>query len=429
MKTLFPSKPDAPEHRDGLYRPSTALVVRSTRAQAQREDQEIPTLIHRRIVRARFGLLRAEIGETERGLLYRHGRFERVHTAGPVRLLDPLGAYTLRVHGLVSLQYRGGDDDAIVQRLGAHLPEHFLLADTGIDEVGLLSIGGKLEVVIPPGSRHLYWKRSQPMQFERLALSVDRAVPAHLITRLRQLDLRERIALIEQIPDQSVGLLIVHSQRVGRLGPGLHAYWNFHNEVRIELIDLRLRSVEVSGQELLTRDRVSLRINLSASLRVLDPEAAVSRVVRYEDHFYRELQFGLRKVVAMRKLDELLTDKAGLDAEIFSAVRSRLSEIGVELNGIGIKDVILPGEMREILNGVVLAEKQAEAQVIRRREESNALRSALNTAKLIDEHPTLLRLKEIETVEKITEKVGSLTVFGGLEGVMNQLVRLRATGG
>ena len=425
MKTLFRTKPNSPELRDGLLRPSTAVVVRSTRPQPQREDQEISSLINRRIVRARFGLLRAEIGETERGLLYRHGRFQRVLTAGAIRILDPLGAYTLRVQGMVSLQYRGGDDDAIIESLGAHLPEHLLLADTGIDEVGLLSIGEKLEVVIPPGTRRLYWKRSQPMQLERLPLSVDRAVPAHLIPRLRQLDLQDPIACTQQIPDESVGLLMVHGQRVGRLGPGLHAYWNFHNEVRIEVIDLRLRSVEVSGQELLTRDRVSLRINLSASLRVLDPEAAVSRVVRYEDHLYRELQFGLRKVVAARKLDELLTDKAGLDAEIFGAVRGRLSEIGVELNGIGIKDVILPGEMREILNAVVQAEKQAEAQIIRRREETLAMRSALNTARLIDECPTLLRLKEIETLEKITEKVGSLTVFGGLEGLMNQLVRLR----
>lgn len=98
---------------------------------------------------------------------------------------------------------------------------------------------------------------------------------------------------------------------------------------------------------------------------------------------------------------------------------------GVRLLGVGIKDVILPGEMKEILNGVVLAEKQAQASVIRRREEANATRSQLNTAKLIEDNPVLMRLKELEALEKVTEKIDTLTVFGGLDGVLKQLVTIR----
>jgi len=84
--------------------------------------------------------------------------------------------------------------------------------------------------------------------------------------------------------------------------------------------------------------------------------------------------------------------------------------------------VILPGEMKTILNQVVEAEKVAQANLIRRREETAATRSLLNTARLMEENPTLLRLKELETLEKVTEKVGSLTVYGGLEGVLTKLV-------
>jgi len=177
---------------------------------------------------------------------------------------------------------------------------------------------------------------------------------------------------------------------------------------------------------MLTRDKVSLRVNLAASWRVTDAVALRTRVAKFDEFLYRELQFGLRKVVAARTLDELLGDKASLDGDILAGVRGRVGEFGIELLGVGVKDVILPGEMKEILNSVVQAEKAAQANVIRRREESNAMRSALNTAKLIEESPTLMRLKELEVLEKVTEKIDKLTVFGGLDGVLNQLVKLKA---
>jgi regulator of protease activity HflC (stomatin/prohibitin superfamily) len=105
-------------------------------------------------------------------------------------------------------------------------------------------------------------------------------------------------------------------------------------------------------------------------------------------------------------------------------VAVKAAENGFELRSVGLKDVILPGEMKEILNQVVQAEKAAQANVIRRREETAATRSLLNTAKLMDENPTLLRLKELETLEKVTDKVDRLTVFGGLDGVLKDTVKI-----
>lgn len=102
-----------------------------------------------------------------------------------------------------------------------------------------------------------------------------------------------------------------------------------------------------------------------------------------------------------------------------------MAKLGVDVLGVGVKDVILPGAMREILNGVVQATKLAEAHVIRRREETNATRSALNTAKLIDENPTLMRLKDLEALEKVTEKIEKLPVFGGVDGLLNQVVKMK----
>ncbi len=118
-------------------------------------------------------------------------------------------------------------------------------------------------------------------------------------------------------------------------------------------------------------------------------------------------------------------DKASLDADIFGYVRGSVSGFGIEVLVAGVKDVILSGEMREIINAVVQAEKQAQANVIRRGEEANAAHSLLNTAKLIEDSPVLMRLKELEVLEKVTEKIDKLTVFGGLDGVLKQWVTIR----
>ena len=228
-----------------------------------------------------------------------------------------------------------------------------------------------------------------------------------------------------EVPQESAGLLFVDGSMRRRLASGAYAFWNFQKNVSVEVVELRVQAMEVSGQELLTRDKVSLRVNLAASIRVTDPVAVRTRVAKFSEYLYRELQFGLRKAVASKTLDELLGDKASLDGDIFAYVRGRVAELGVEVIGVGVKDVILPGEMKDILNGVVQAEKTAQANTIRRREEANATRSALNTARLIADNPTLMRLKELEALEKITEKIDKLTVFGGLDGLLNQLVSLK----
>ena len=124
-------------------------------------------------------------------------------------------------------------------------------------------------------------------------------------------------------------------------------------------------------------------------------------------------------------LDQILEKKVTVDEEAAAKVRADMAEIGVEVSDISLKDVILPGEMREILNQVVSAEKQAEANIIRRREETNATRSLLNTAKVMAENPVMLRLKELEALEAIAGKVERLTVHNGTGGLLNDLVKLR----
>jgi len=372
---------------------------------------------------------RIVVGDGERGLVYRNRRFERVLMPGVYRLFSLRDKLEVRMFDIEQADYyTGKDGDALIAHLGDSLSETFVLADVGVNEVGLMSRNGKLAYALVPGSRTLYWRGVTKIEIERVGLDNGLEVPTAVAKRLRQLESLSRYALAVEVPVESAGLVFVEGKLVRKLDPGAYAFWSFQKNVSAVVVDLRVQGVEVSGQEMLTRDKVSLRVNLAASYRVVDPVVLRTKVAKFDEYLYRELQFGLRKAVSAKTLDELLGDKATLDGDIFAYVRGRVTEFGLEMLGIGVKDVILPGEMKEILNSVVQAEKAAQANVIRRREESNAMRSALNTAKLIEDSPTLMRLKELEVLEKVTEKIDKLTVFGGLEGVLNQLVSVKAGG-
>jgi len=172
----------------------------------------------------------------------------------------------------------------------------------------------------------------------------------------------------------------------------------------------------------LTKDKVSLRLNLSAAYRIVDAVLAQQKLANVEEFLYREFQLQLREAVGTSPLDELLGDKNALNHSVLSGVRQRLTGFGIEVLSVGVRDIILPGDMKNILNQVVEAEKSAQANIIKRREETAATRSLHNTAKLMENNPTLMRLKELEVLEKVTERVSNLNVYSGLDGVMNGLI-------
>jgi regulator of protease activity HflC (stomatin/prohibitin superfamily) len=310
------------------------------------------------------------------------------------------------------------------------MDEYFNIVELTESEAGLVYKNGKLAGVLAPGKRQLYWKGPIEVKVEKIDISEGLEVPsrvAKLLARAKQplsSQATEAISAAE-VPDTSVALLIVDGQFVKLLGPGLHVFWKFHRTIKIELVDRRVQTMEVSGQDILTRDKVSLRVNLSALWQMEDVVKARSALQNFTEFIYKELQFALREAIGSRTLDELLGAKGELDREIQNCARSKIEEHGIRLASVGVKDVILPGEMKEILNRVVEAEKVAQANLIKRREETAATRSLLNTARLMDENPTLLRLKELETLEKVTEKVDKLTVFGGLDGVLKDVVRIQ----
>jgi regulator of protease activity HflC (stomatin/prohibitin superfamily) len=309
------------------------------------------------------------------------------------------------------------------------MERYFDIVELTDGEAGLVYKNGKLVGVLAPGKRQLYWKGPTEVQVEKIDLNTDLNLPdrvAKLLARAKQPLLAQAAEAVSsvEVPDTSVALLIVDGKFVKLLEPGLHVFWKFQRTLKIELVERRVQTMEVSGQDILTKDKVSLRVNLTALWQVQDVITARASLQNFVEYIYKEMQFALREAIGSRTLDELLGAKGDLDREIQASARAKIEQHGIKLASVGIKDVILPGEMKEILNRVVEAEKAAQANLIKRREETASTRSLLNTARLMDENPTLLRLKELETLEKVTEKVDKLTVFGGLEGVLKDVVRI-----
>ncbi len=211
----------------------------------------------------------------------------------------------------------------------------------------------------------------------------------------------------------SVVLRYVDGALEAVLPAGRHAAWTTVRKVTLSAIDVRERVLNVAGQEVMTRDRVSLRLNLSATFSVEDARRLATVARAPDEVVHLAIQLAAREAVSSRTLDELLAAREELSKGLANDIRGRLTEVGLRLVEFGIKDLILPGEMKVLLNRVIEAQKEAEANVIFRREEAAATRSMAQTAKTLSENPLLIRLKELESYEKLAGKVGNIHLVMG----------------
>jgi len=219
--------------------------------------------------------------------------------------------------------------------------------------------------------------------------------------------------------------LYFNQRYVRLLSAGRYLFWNGQTEVSAETVDTRFTQLLVNGQELLTADKVTIRITYVCNCRVTDCEK-IGDIENYQEKLYMVAQLALRDYVGSCTLDELLTEREKLSSAVNDALTKKAPSLFVEIADGGIRDIILPGEIRDIMNTVLIAEKKAQANVITRREEVASTRSLLNTAKLMDENKTLYRLKELEYVTKVCEQVGSISLGSG--DILTQLSDLLLNG-
>ena len=364
-------------------------------------------------------LRRFKVREHERGLLFRDRVFQRVLRPGRHWVWDPLFKVRVDVVSVRDVWLDHKDLD-VIAKSGA-LADEARVLDLEDHQRAVVWVDGRVEAVLKPGLYAL-WTVFHAVRVE--------IFDAHVV-RFDHVDLaaiaqaRGAAPLIEATTIEAghAGLFFKDGRHEATLAPGPHAFWKGVAKARILDVDLREQVVDVAGQEIMTADKVTLRLNAVVTYKVVDPLKAVTVVEDHRQALYREAQLALRGVIGTRELDTLLSDKDAVARELDGIVRSRVAGFGLEVVALGIRDVILPGEMKELMNKVTEAKKAAEAALITRREETAAMRSQANTAKILESSPTLMRLRELEVLEKVSEKA-HLTVVLGEKGLADRVVKL-----
>ncbi|HKO76211.1 MAG TPA: slipin family protein [Flavobacterium sp.] len=282
------------------------------------------------------------------------------------------------------------------------------VADT---EIVLQFVNGNFKGVLTAG-RYAFWKGIVNNEFTKVDVSKIEITENIAVNLLENTQLRVFIRKFI-VASNDKALLFVNGTFVKELKAGTHYFWSNSITIEVKTADVRQQQVEISGQELLTKDKAGLRINFFVRYQVIDVMKALVDNKDFEKQLYVLMQLALRAFVGSLTLDELLSKKDTIASAILDEVTAKINNLGLSVSDAGIRDVILPGDMKEIMNQVLVAEKKAQANSIMRREETASTRSLLNTAKLMEENEMLWKLKEMEYVEKIADKIGEITISGG----------------
>lgn len=368
------------------------------------------------------------VKDDERAFLARDGRFERILQPGRFAAIDLGRNLTAEAVKVVRAEM-APEKALLLQRTHRPLAEQNLaIVQVGPHEVAIVSFDGEPKHLVLPNTTRAFWKVLTDVGVERIDTDEELRVAKR---HLEKLDMARAggVVVSAVVEAHEAGLLMVDGELKERLPPGRHAFWQVGRTVKVAKIDLRPQPLEITAQEILTKDRIGIRVTLTAFTKIVDPEKAVLATSDVAGTLYRLVQFAIRDAVATRTLDEILAARDSIDHEVRAFVTERAHALGAEVGEIGVKDVILPGDVRELLNKVVEAERVAKANLIRRQEETAATRSLLNTSKLMEDNPLLLRLKELEALEKLVEKVGRIDLHagagaGGFDALLQNLYKL-----
>ncbi len=362
---------------------------------------------------------RIRIRAHQLGLVFRDGAFSRILESGRHWIFDPSMRTRVEVVSTRDVIFTHEQIDKIAD--SGLLKERAIALDLRDYQRALVWIDGRFDQILPAGSYAL-WTTHRQVRVEIVDARNTRFQHDEfaVITRRKGIDATLDICDVNR---DKQGVLFVDGRYVDTLSAGRYAFWKGLAVTRVIEIDTREQALDVSGQELMTSDKVTLRLNAVLTFRVTNPRRSVSASDNFGQALYRAAQMALREVVGQHDLDTFLGDKNALADQVHQQLVARSTELGVEVIQLGIRDIILPGDMKELMNRVTEARKAAEANLISRREETAAIRSQANTAKLLEANPTLMRLRELEVLEKVAGST-NLRINLGEGGLTDQLSQL-----
>jgi len=358
--------------------------------------------------------VRINIGKV--GLVFRNGDIKRVLSAGThwVRLNETVCAFDTKY------RFTPAQDLNVLLKC-EELAQMLHVIEVKDNELVLRYEEGRFRQVLTAG-KYAYWKEAVEHRFITADLGKAEITEDISKTVLQYQEVLKYVR-VYVVESYERGLLFKDGKFVRDLESGVHHFWKNSEAISVLKADLRQLNLEISGQEILTRDKAALRVNFNLKYRVTDIQKALVTNKDYEKQLYVLSQLALREYIGALTLDEMLSKKDSVSAYITEHVSTGAEALGVQVLAAGIRDVILPGEMKEIMNQVLIAEKKAQANTIMRREETASTRSLLNTAKLMEENTMLFKLKEMEYVEKIAERINSISISGG-DKVVDQMRQL-----
>ena len=362
--------------------------------------------------------MRIIVKKDERVLVYKDGDYSRVLKSGKHWVAPFVG---------ISLEYYDVNErftpfkNLNVYISDAQLLEELEVVEVADSEVALRYADGHFVEVLQPG-KYAFWKVLVKHKFVFVDFSSPE-VPKGISKAVLMLPAVMKIRQVAEVASYEQALLIFNGEFVRVLSPGVYYFWNGPTKVTVQKVDMRQLQLDISGQEIMTRDKVTLRINFVVHYKIRDPQKAVIEINDYKGQLYVLTQLILREYVGMFTLEELLEKKEEIGKFVLDKVGEQSRQMGLTFIFAGVKDIILPGDMKAILTQVIEAEKRAQANIITRREETASTRSLLNTAKLMENNPVLLRLKELEYIENIASKIETLSISGSAP-IVEQLGQL-----
>lgn len=317
------------------------------------------------------------IKDNQAGFVKKNGLFVKMITAGTYHFSKILG-YEVQIEEMtgevdyLEVPYQILQKDEKFQESTVHMaiPDGY---------AGFLYVDDNL-VSVANRREYTFWNVFEKHTIK--LVSMEEPVIGKEVTKQMLSHVPVRMYKKASIGDGECGLLYYNNILQKKLTKGIYSFWNHNTEVSVKIFDMRQQKLDIVGQEILTKDKIGIRMNMVCMYRI-------SNVV-------------------------------------FESLKKKEKDFCIEILDVGIKDIILPGEIKDIMNTVLVAEKTAQANVISRREEVASTRSLLNTAKLMEDNKTLYKLKELEYLERICDKVGEISVNGN-GGLIEQLGKLMET--
>ena len=347
---------------------------------------------------------RVTVNEYQIGLVFKKGVYQRMITAGNYWLwAEDVKVYDINKPFIAPIEL-----NILLQ--DAALANALQVIEVNDNEIVIQYVNGLITQVLTAG-RYAFWKNVLNYEFVKVDIS-----KIEITENINRTTLLNKLVLpyvrTYTVENYEKAVLFIDGKFAQTLPSGVYYWWKNNITIVVGKVDTRMQQLEINGQEILTKDKAALRINAWAQYKVVDIEKAILKNKEYDKQLYIVFQLALREYIAGYGFDEMLEKKDAIAPFILQHVNEKAAALGVEVTSFGIRDIILPGDVKEIMNKVLVAEKNAQANTIMRREETASTRSLLNTAKLMEDNAMLWKLKEMEYVEKIAEKISNISVSG-----------------